>query len=404
MLRVPVHSNPAMIEFKQIFEHRNRGLLLDVTVFLFQLILIRLLTTLSLGFVSQAEENALSKAVIGLFLAGLFVLQPLGPMLKRWSFHQHFKSFANDASGLTSLLLSVYKFFYIAAMWIMIYLAYLYFSEAFPQFNSLHSERIEKLVVAGAFVLPVVSALVIFTYFRRPKQPPRWKFLMTPQAEALGDLCMFLNVICFQLLFSVYVSSPHFWNVLHKITRQASGEVFQSLSGRLYIAGIAALLAYFPPRIFYLVIDQQRKITWLMMLLANLPLILAIVFYTPLYTPSPQLSRSPQALREPAFTVTAADLHSEYEANYQAGMRKFLGQYVNVTGRVQTRFFPRSLELDDQIGLDGKDGYPSVYCSFDEDQVETAEALEMGQMVSFQCVGSDNWSIGPALKHCVLIR
>ena len=105
-----------MIEFKQIFAHRNRGMLLDVTVFLFQLILIRLLTTLSLGFVSQAEENALAKIAISLFLVGLFVLQPLGPILKRWSFHQHFKSFANDESGLTSFLLFVYKFFYIAAL------------------------------------------------------------------------------------------------------------------------------------------------------------------------------------------------------------------------------------------------------------------------------------------------
>jgi hypothetical protein len=384
-----------MIDFKQIFAHRNRGLLLDVTVFLFQLVSIRLLTKLSIGFVGQAEEDAFAKTAIALFLFGLFVLQPLGPILKRWSFHQHVKSFANDEGALTSFLLSIYKFFYIAAMWIMIYLAYLYFSEAFPDF---HSERIEKLVVAGAFVLPLLSGFLIFTYFRKPKKSPRWKFLMTPQAEALGDLCMFLNVICFQMLFSVYVSSPHFWNVLHKITRQASGQFLQSLSGRLYIAGIAALLAYFPPRIFYLVIDQRRKITWLTMLLANLPLILAIVFYAP-----SQRSQSAKALREPAFTVTAAELHNEYEANYQAGMRKFLGQYVNVTGRVQTRFFPRSLELDDQIGLDGKDGYPWAYCSFDEDQVETAEALELGQTVKFQCVGSDNWSSGPTLKHCVLI-
>jgi len=67
-------------------------------------------------------------------------------------------------------------------------------------------------------------------------------------------------------------------------------------------------------------------------------------------------------------------------------------------------FRPRSLELDDQIGLDGKDGYPWVYCSFDEDQVETAEALEMGQIMTFRCVGSDNWSIGPTLKNCVLIN
>lgn len=383
-----------MLKLNQIFEHRNRGLLLDVAVFIFQLVLIRLLTKLSIGFVSQAEENAFAKTAIALFLLGLFALQPLGPILKRWSFHQHFKSFGNDEGALTSFLLSIYKFFYIGAMWIMIYLAYLYFSEAFPDF---HSERIEKLVVGAALVLPVLSVFLIFTYFRKPKRSPRWKFLMTPKAEALGDLCMFLNVICFQMLFSVYVSSPHFWNVLHKITRQSSGQTFQSLSGRLYVAGIAALLAYFPPRIFYLVIDQRRKITWLMMLLANLPLILAIVFYAPA-----QRAQSAKVLREPAFTVTAAQLHNEYVRDYQAGMKKYLGQYVNVTGRVQTRFFPRSLELDDEIGLDGKDGYPWVYCSFDEDQVETAEALEIGEMVTFQCVGGDNWTSGPTLKHCVL--
>jgi hypothetical protein len=39
----------------------------------------------------------------------------------------------------------------------------------------------------------------------------------------------------------------------------------------------------------------------------------------------------------------------------------------------------------------------------EDDQVETAEALEIGQTVTFQCVGSDNWSSGPTLKHCVLI-
>jgi tRNA_anti-like len=380
-----------MIEFKRIFEYRNRGLLLDGITFLVQLFLMRLLATLSLGFVRQAEDSVLAKTEISLFLVGLFLLQPLGPMLKRWTFHQHFKSFEKDESALASLLLSFYKFFYIGVMWIMIYLAYSYFIEAFPD---SYSESNEKIVVAVAIILPVISGIVIFRYFEKPTKPARWKFLMTPQAEALGDVFMFLNVICFQMLFTVYVSSPHFWNVLHKITRQESG-VFNSLSVRLYFAGIAALLAYFPPRIFYLVIDQHRKITWLMMLLANLPLIVSIVFYVP----SPQ----PRRLREPSFTVTAAGLHGEYEDNYQAGMRKYLGQYVNVTGRVQTRFFPRSLELDDEIGLDGKDGYPLVLCSFDEGQVQAAEALELGQQVTLQCVGSDNWSNGPALKHCVLV-
>ena len=382
-----------MINFKRIFERWNRGLLLDISVFLFQLILMRLLTVFVLRFVRQSEGNALATSAIGLFLVGLFFLQPLGPILKRWSFHEQFGSFENEQSGLTSFLLSIYRLFYIAALGIMIYLAYSYFVDAFPNFQS---ERVEKIVVAGALVLAPIIGTVIFRYFRKPKKQPRWKFLMTQQAETLGDLCMFLNIICFQMLFSVYVSSPHFWNALHKVTRQSPGSAVNGLSARLYLAGIAILLAYFPPRIFYLVIDQHRKITWLTMLLANLPLILAIFFNAP-------SSQSSKTLREPSFTVTAAELHVQSEANYQEGMRKYRGQYVNVTGRVQTRFFPRSLELDDEIGLDGKDGYPWVYCAFDEDQVDTAETLELGQVVTFQCVGSDDWSRGPALKHCLVV-
>ena len=382
-----------MIAFKRIFEHWNRGLLLDLSVFVFQLISMRLLAAIVVRFIRQAEDDYLATTAIGLFLVGLFVLQPIGPSLKRWSFHEHFSSFEKQRSGFTSFLLSVYKVFYIAALWIMIYLAYTYFINAFPDFQS---EKLEKIVVVAAMVLSGVAGTVIFRYFRRPKKQPRWKFLMTPQAEALGDLCMFLNIICFQILFNVYASSPHFWNALHKITRQSSGGAFNGLSGRIYLAGIAALLVYFPPRIFYLAIDQHRKITWLMMLLANFPLILAIVSNAPSSPP-------PKTVREPSFTVTATELHVESEASHQDGMRKYRGQYVNVTGRVQTRFFPRTLELDDEIGLDGNDGYPWVYCAFDEDQVETAEALELGQVVTFQCVGSDDWSRGPVLKHCLLV-
>ena len=382
-----------MINFKRIFERWNRGLLLDISVFLFQMILMRLLTVFVLRFVRQSEGNALATSAIGLFMVGLFFLQPLGPILKRWSFHEQFGSFENEQSGLTSFLLSIYRLFYIAALGIMIYLAYSYFVDAFPNFQS---ERVEKIVVAGALVLAPIIGTVIFRYFRKPKKQPRWKFLMTQQAETLGDLCMFLNIICFQMLLSVYVSSPHFWSALHKVTRLSPGSAVNGLSARLYLAGIAILLAYFPPRIFYLVIDQHRKITWLTMLLANLPLILAIVFNAP-------SSQSSKTLREPSFTVAAAELHVQSEANYQEGMRKYRGQYVNVTGRVQTRFFPRSLELDDEIGLDGKDGYPWVYCAFDEDQVDTAETLELGQVVKFQCVGSDDWSRGPALKHCLVV-
>lgn len=389
-----------MIEFRQIFQYRNRGLLLDVAVFLCQLVLIRILTNLSINFVKQAQQSIFAKTAISLFLVALFVLQPLGPILKRWSFHQHFPNFEKDLGAFTSLFLSFYKFFYIAAMAIMIYLAYSYFADATRSAGALIApDSLEKLVVVAAIVLPIVSGILVFRYFSKPKRGPRWKFLTTPQAEVLGDLCMFMNVICFQVLFCVYFSSTHFWNALHKTTRLSSSQL-DGLSGRLYLAAIAALVVYLPPRIFYLVPPTsllRRLLTSSFILLANLPLIVSIVVYSP----------QPQAtipLQLAAYTVTAAELHEEYKANYQSAMRKYQGKYIDLTGRVQTRFFPRSLELNDQIGLDGADGYPWVYCSFDEEQVESAERLELGQVVTFQCVGGDDWSRGPEFEHCIVRR
>src|SRR5262245_57589861 len=135
-----------MIEVRQIFAYRNRGLLLDLIVFLFQLALIQALTKLSLVFVAQAQGNAFAETSIGLFLVALFFLQPLGPLLRRWSFHEHFPAFETRLGGMESLLLSLYKFFYIASMAIMIYLAYTYFAAAFHLNDQSASDTLEKVV------------------------------------------------------------------------------------------------------------------------------------------------------------------------------------------------------------------------------------------------------------------
>lgn len=388
----------------RLFFPRNRGILLDIAVFIFQLFLIRLLTRRSIEFTQLAEQDTRAKVAIGVFLIALFVLQPVGPILKRWSFHKHFPSFEQDQGALLSIVLMIYRFFYIGAMWIMIYIAVVYFASAFP---NAYSDSKEKLIVALGLALPILAGFVVFRYFKKPAwdRPdagvlssifsPIKRFLKSPSAEILGDLCMFLNIVCFQVLFGVYVASPHFWNALHKTTRVAQSN-FDGVFGRVYLAMIAVVLVYLPARIFYLAIDKHRKSTWVMMLLANLPLILAVVFYTP----QPQTRRP---LQEPDLIVTAAELHREYETDYQANMKKYLGRVVNVSGRVQTRYFPRSLELNDEIGLDGSDGYPWVYCSFDEDQVDFAERLELGDQVILQCVGGDRWSSGARLEHCVVV-
>ena len=159
-----------MIDSRQIFAYRNRGLLLDLLIFLFQLALISALTKLSIAFIRQAQGNHFAETAIGLFLIGLFVLQLLGPTLRRWSFHQHFPSFEENLSALTSLFLSFYKFVYMASMAIMIYLAYTYFAAAFRLYDRPDAETLEKIVVAAALVLPVISGFLVFTFFSKPKR------------------------------------------------------------------------------------------------------------------------------------------------------------------------------------------------------------------------------------------
>lgn len=379
-----------MIVFKKILAPRNRGLLLDLAVFIVQLILMRILAALSLGVYRQAEEDTRAKTYVALFLIGLFFLQPLGPLLKRWSFHERYKSFEKDESALTGILLSIYKLLYIGIMLFIAGVSSAYLAEVLPDFR----DRDERLFFAVAMLLAVLNGILIFRYFRTPKRAPRLRFLMTPQAEVLGDLCMFLNIICFQILWSVYLSSPQFWYQLNKITA-AQTDFLQSLGGRLLLTFWFALIFYFPPRIFYLVIDQHRKITWLMILLANLPLIIGVVFFSPVVPPKP-------TLREPSFVVTSEELYREHATDYRAGMKKYLGQYVNVTGHVQTRFFPK--DGNPEIGLDGADGYPLVYCEFDEYQTKMAETLDTNQTVTLQCVGSNNWDFRPRLKHCLIVR
>lgn len=261
------------MDSRAIFSQRNRGILLDIVVFVINLVLMHILTMLSMNLVRQAEEDVFAKTAIGLFFAGVFFLQPLGPILKRWSFHQRFKFDTNSVAGC---LLSWFMFCYLIMMLLLSGTATIILSEVVFERGSTMSE-VGTLFVLGGAVLSIVHTVFIYRYFLRPKKEPRWKFLTTPQSALLGDLLMFLNVICLQVLWNSLTASASFWESLTGTPLGKPGS-FTDLLGRFIIIGSLALLVYFPGRIFYLVEDRRRKITWLTMLLANLPLIVRAVF------------------------------------------------------------------------------------------------------------------------------
>ena len=76
----------------------------------------RILTVLAMNLVRQAHEDVTAKIVVGMFFAGVFFLQPAGPILKRWSFHQRYKSFNLNKTEYAGCLFSGFMFLYLVMM------------------------------------------------------------------------------------------------------------------------------------------------------------------------------------------------------------------------------------------------------------------------------------------------
>ena len=175
-------------------------------MFLTSVLLLRVVTILSLDLVHRAEEDLLAKLAIGFFFAGLLFLQPLGPTLRRWSFHQR-TNFNTDSSA--GCLLFWLMFVYLAMMLMISGAAAILISEVIFEKDSVQSD-IGLLALLGGFVWSVISIVMIYRYFLRPKKEPRWSFLVKPQAERLGDVSMFLNVILLQILWGSLTASGRF--------------------------------------------------------------------------------------------------------------------------------------------------------------------------------------------------
>lgn len=388
----------------KIFAPHNRGILLDVVVFLVSVLLMRIVTIFSLSLVHQAEENTLAKLAIAFFFAGLLFLQPLGPTLRRWSFHQR-TNFSTDSNA--GCLLFWFMFVYLAMMLMISAAGTILISEVIFEEGSTGAD-IGGLALLAGFAWSIFSVVVIYRYFGPPKKKPSWGFLTSPKAEQLGDVCMFLNVICLQILWSSLTASATFREETISTPLGRAGS-FSDILGRLIVISAVAAVVYFPARIFYLVEDKHRKVTWLTMLLANLPLILGIVFASPVHsTPANTAGPTPPVIRrvfgKSSFIIGAEDFYKEYELESQAGAKQYSGKYVVVTGSVKAVDTKEGDPLSSRVRLVGGVGFRFVYCRFDDDQKETMKTLKEKQRVTLQGVGEKFWIGGPLLNHCVLVN
>ena len=238
-------------------------------VFLANLFLMRWLSGLYLELFSHVSaEEPFAKFAISITALGMWILPAAGAVLKRWHFHQRLKQraliFDTEEGPVAGCLFNPIFYFCLNLVLlsaILVGLGESVFGNALVENGAIFL----PLIFTGLF-LTILQTYLIYRYFSPPKKPPKNEFLRRPESERLGDVCIFLNMILFQIV----------WNFLTFAELGPPSGVAEFL-GRIFFLSFVALLVYFPPRLLYLAEDLHRRRTWLTMLLANSPVIARVV-------------------------------------------------------------------------------------------------------------------------------
>jgi hypothetical protein len=245
---------------------KNRGTTIDVLIFLANLFLMGFLVRLFLEvFRRAAAGDVIAKSGLLLFYLGMLVLPSVGAVLKRWHFHQRLKLAGEneDDGGYLPFGCMFLPFVYlIVNMWITLAVA-LTFMDLFPDSEFVKTVSLPLLLFG--IVYNIFQTVLVFRFFSRPKHPPKSEFLRDPRSDALGDICIFLNMIFSQVLLN--------WGAL-----SYPGFREGRFVDRFVPLLVFALLMYLTGRIFFLVEDFRRPRTWLTILLANSVIIVRVVF------------------------------------------------------------------------------------------------------------------------------
>jgi hypothetical protein len=262
-----VNQRASKFGLSALFKRSNRGLLLDIVVFILNLFLMRLLARYFLDIAGEASVgDELASFAMFLFCVSLFVLPPVGAVLKRWHYHQRLKGKEPDENALSGCLFNPIFYFCLTAIIFSAVNAFIL------QYFFGNGDPGAAIFVSSIFIglaLMIVHTWLVYRYFTPPKHPPTSAFLLSPTSEIIGDICIFVNMLFFQII----------WNFLSfSGLPRPTGPV--DVIARIFILCFIALLLYFPPRIFYLAEDISRRRTWLTILLANSPIIFRVVIGT----------------------------------------------------------------------------------------------------------------------------
>jgi hypothetical protein len=244
----------------------NRGIVLDLVTFAVNLLLVRLLARELVGVVRRASAgDPGAKWAIGAFFLALCVLPAAGAVLLRWHFHARRggRGGADDSAVFGCLLNPA--FYFVVSVTVLMAAGVLFAQRIFGEGFADRAEVFLPLMF-GVMALGIVQTFLVYRYLDPPRKAPRGTFWRDGRSALLGDACVFLNVILFQVLWNLALSG-----------RFARVSGFEDFLGRLFFLWFLSILVYFPPRIFYLADDLRRPASWLTMLLATSPVVLHVM-------------------------------------------------------------------------------------------------------------------------------
>lgn len=183
----------------------NRGSLLDVLVFLANLGLTPWLAGYVLGVIDNADRDRGAALGLGMLALGALVLPAAGAVLKRWHTHRRLGTQAAGLLSRTGCLFSPLFYFPLTLVVTSAVLAGL--SNSLLPGIADHGGLFTTLAVLGVAVSAVQTALV-YSYFSPPRQAPRSAFLRSGASDFLGDVCLNLNMVLYQVLWGMLSSTP----------------------------------------------------------------------------------------------------------------------------------------------------------------------------------------------------
>jgi hypothetical protein len=254
-----------------LFAKHNRGLLLDLVVFIANLFLMHFFTGFIVDLFHLANENnPIAKFALIVACVAMWVLPAAGAVMKRWHFHRRLseerKAVALDGK-LSGCLFN--PIFYFCLNLVVMSAIVAAVGQELVGNKQMDNGWVFIPSIFAGLGLTIFQTYLIYRYFSPPKNPPKSKFLLSPQSDFLGDICFFFNMLLFQCA----------WNLLTFVDIGRVSGVGEFI-GRLLFLSFLALLVYFPPRMFYLAEDINRRRTWFTMLLANSPVIFKVLIGT----------------------------------------------------------------------------------------------------------------------------